>query len=152
QSRQFGYDTGNRLTSLTTPRGTETFGYDDQSKLTSYTTPNPGGSGSTTYVYEYGPNGQLSKKTGPAGTAPMSGTWDRQPAWIPDSMPDTQRSYQYDTAGRLTGETDTGWTSHADLGSRRYGYDALDRPKSEIVFDAAGLQSAMASYTWDANG
>ena len=118
-TQKIGYDTAGAVTSIDYGAGRgRTFGYDDLGRTRSDTLTNQAGQTVAATTYDYYPDDQLKSET-TTGTA-GAGT----------------RTYTYDLAGRLTGQTSGGVTTAYDwddagnrtrAGAKTASYDARNR-------------------------
>ncbi|MDQ1683759.1 MAG: hypothetical protein QOC82_496 [Frankiaceae bacterium] len=164
-TKQFGYDLTGRLTSFSTPSGTQSVSYDDRGLPTSLAGPE----GSTTAGYDA--SGRLTNLTDPAGTQAFTynsrgllATASNLSAGVAltDSYDDagqlastvatvgstsSTRSYTYDGLGRVTDdELTAGGTTRADLG---YNYDPQGNITTETVTEPGNPGNGTSTYTYD---
>ncbi|WP_404870067.1 LamG-like jellyroll fold domain-containing protein [Kitasatospora griseola] len=135
-ARTFGYDLAGRLTSLSTPGGTQTFAYDDRGLLATANGP------ASQASYTYDADGNLTTRTNESGSA----------------------TYSYDGAGRLKtfaepltgtaltyGYTARGQTSTVQYGTgdkRTYTYDDLGNVTGDSLATATGTAVSSLTYTY----
>ncbi|MFC8450244.1 LamG-like jellyroll fold domain-containing protein [Kitasatospora sp. NPDC057223] len=163
-TRNFGYDLDGRLTSLSTPSGTQTYTYEDRGAIASASGP----SGNSSYSYDA--DGQLTSRTNAAGTATF--TYDAAGQLKTLAEPQTgntiayaytplgqvsslqygtgsTRTYAYDDQGNVT--SDTIKTSTGSLvASLAYGYYPSGRLKMQTTSGIAGATTH--TYGYDAAG
>ncbi|WP_159012053.1 FG-GAP-like repeat-containing protein [Streptomyces sp. NRRL F-5123] len=170
-TRTFGYDTLDRLTSdtLTTPAGATvaatTYGYDTNDQLTTRTTTGTAGAGTDTYTYD--PSGRLSSWT--RGTTTTDYGWDASGNLVKNgtttadydeqnhrTSDSTGATYTYSPRGTLTtvtgGDHPRTYTYDAfdrmtAAGGTTYTYDALDRltTRGSTAFTYAGASTQITT-------
>ncbi|MFG1993930.1 LamG-like jellyroll fold domain-containing protein [Actinoplanes sp. NPDC048988] len=138
--RVFGYDAGDRMTSVSAPGGTDTFAYDDRDLLRGTTGPSGAG------TFSYTPDRKLAGRTDASGTT----------------------AYTYDNAGRLrtlTNQTaglsaafaynvlsQPASIAYAGGNTRTFEYDDFRRLSRDQLHTSAGTEVAAIDYGYDKKG
>jgi RHS repeat-associated protein len=138
-----GYDTLDRLTSETSPRGSVAYSYDAAGRRTKLSIP-----GQPDVVYTYDGADRLTEIT--QGTDSVGFAYDAMGRRTTLSLPGGgSASYTYDDAGQLSGIVYT--RAGITLGDLAYQYDAAGRRIRESgTFAQRSLPGAVASATYNA--
>ncbi len=139
ESRTLTYDLLGRLTSASTPSGTNTYAYDQRGQLLEAAGP----SGAATFSYDR--DGQLAKRTDSSGTS-LFGYTQGQLTSVTDGGSGAQVALDYD---------ETGAPATIDYGAgrvRTFGYDAFGRQASDVLRNSAGQTVASTAYEYNAKG
>jgi len=138
------YDSANRVIEIDSESGSTgrevEYTYDDFDRITQAVYKNAANQVVATFNYTYDNDGNLIKRTGPAGTTNY--TYDGLDRPTGESFPDgTSDSYGYDAASNLTSLTDAG-------GTVSYGYDKANQLTS-VTDPGANTPSATLGYDND---
>jgi RHS repeat-associated protein len=140
-TRTFGYDQAGRITSLSTPTGTDAYAYNDAGRILSASGP----SGSATYTYNT--NGQLTSRADPAGTATFSYDAAGNLATAADPLTTKTATYTYNSLNQPTGVSyGTGTASIADS------YNTAHQLTGHTLTNPSGGSEASVSYGYDGDG
>ncbi len=138
-SRTLTYDLLGRLTSASTPAGTNTYAYDQRGQLLEAAGP----SGAATFSYDR--DGQLAKRTDSSGTS-IFGYTQGQLTSVTDGSSGAQVALTYDTTGAPA-------TINYGAGRvRTFGYDAFGRQASDVLRNNGGQTVASTAYEYNAKG
>jgi large repetitive protein len=139
----FGYDLDGRMTSATTPAGTDTFTPNANGQLTAASGPS-GNSG-----VGYNNDGLVSSETSPAGAASYTYDSADRLATVADPLTGATLTYGYNANSQPSA---IAYSSGGASGpTQKFGYDALNRLASDALTSASGAAIASQSYGYDNN-
>lgn len=139
--RTFGYDLGGRLTSVSSPGGSNAFGYDDRGLLLSTAGPQ----GASTFSYTA--DGEMATRSDAAGTTSYTYDTAGRVATITNPTTGVQTRFGYDGLSQITSVT-YGGTGNA----RALGYDTRHRLASDELKTPGAASIAKITYGYDGNG